>query len=413
MGVVGNSSGAGQGLPDSVRSLIERELRHRRRQQEQEWTDAKLGAFSQLRADILASIQARRLAAVFGSAPLPAYKLLVANAAAITRGWPTIVWEVIKSTLDQVPTVSVDHQTLNSMVDEFAWAITQHPFTLEYVDAERFKATVVREAIRYGLAPQDGNFRALNLEGAAWHAGIISIGREARVATGIAIDRYLFTRLRLTHPPVLENAMDGEANRFYLTGEHWSVTYKGKSRTFTNTKGLRYIAYLIQNQGKEILVSDLYYAINPPDSESADPIYSSMSEIRRGEEGLSLGDLGDAGEILTPEGKKRLEAEVRRIQDRIDDAVERGDEEDQAKLEAQQEQILGHIAAGAGLGGKPRKASSAIERIRKAVSKRIHNDIEKITPVFPDLGRHLDAAIRTGTHCQYSPHPPVEWSLDP
>jgi len=51
--------------------------------------------------------------------------------------------------------------------------------------------------------------------------------------------------------------------------------------------------------------------------------------------------------------------------------------------------------------------------MRKAVSKRIRDDIKKITTAFPNLGHHLNETIRTGTKCQYSPHPPVEWSLDP
>ena len=197
-----------------------------------------------------------------------------------------------------------------------------------------------------------------------------------------------------------------------LDGEYWRITYGGQTTSVRNTMGMRYITFLIGRQGKEVLVSDLYYAINPPESGIVDRVYSDMSETRRGEEGLSLGDLGDAGDILTPEGKKRLKAAVRRIQDGIDDAVERGDEEKQAKLEAQQEQILSHIAAGSGLGGKSRKASSAIEKVRTSVTKRIKADIKKITETNPDLGRHLDQAIRTGTSCQYAPHPAVDWHLE-
>ncbi|MEA3278357.1 MAG: hypothetical protein U9Q81_24300 [Pseudomonadota bacterium] len=198
-------------------------------------------------------------------------------------------------------------------------------------------------------------------------------------------------------------------NRIVLGGDHWTITYLGRIGIFTNTVGMRYIAYLMQHQGEEILVSDLYYAIKPREPGTADPVHSPMSEAQLGEMGLSVGDLGHAGDVLTPEGKQRLEADVRRIQDRIDDAVELGDQEKQAELEAQQEEILRHIATQSGLGGRTRKASSAIEKIRTSVTKRIKADIKKISKTIPDLGRHLDQAIHTGTHCQYSPHPRVDW----
>jgi hypothetical protein len=177
--------------------------------------------------------------------------------------------------------------------------------------------------------------------------------------------------------------------------------------------GLRYIAWLIRNQGKEMPVSDLYYAVNPPDGDAIDSIHSSMSASQLDENGLSVGDLGDAGNTLTPEGKKKLQEAIRNIQEQIEEANEFGDDEKAAQLEQKQDEIISHLAAESGLGGKPRKASSGIERLRKAVTKRIRDDIKKITSTFPDLGHHLDAAIRTGTQCQYSPHPPVEWSLDP
>lgn len=198
-------------------------------------------------------------------------------------------------------------------------------------------------------------------------------------------------------------------NRISLSGDHWNITYLGQVGIFTNTLGMHYIAYLIRDQGTPTLVSDLYYAINPPEAGTTDPVHSSMSEAQLGEMGLSVGDLGHAGDALTPDGKKRLKAEIRKIQDQIDDAAELGDQEKQAGLEARQEEILRHITTQSGLGGRTRKASSAIEKIRTSVTKRIKADIKKITKTAPDLGSHLDQAIHTGTHCQYSPHPHVDW----
>ncbi|MCP5408346.1 MAG: hypothetical protein H6963_03490 [Chromatiaceae bacterium] len=199
--------------------------------------------------------------------------------------------------------------------------------------------------------------------------------------------------------------------RFILTGDHWSITYEGQTSTFSNTKGLRYIAWLIQNQGKEIHVSHLYYAINPQDASITDADFSAMSIDQLEEQSLKVSDLGDAGDAMTPEGRNRIEAEVRRLQEKIDEAVEFGDAERRAELKSEQEKILRYLADETGLGGRSRKASSNVERIRKAVSNRINDAIQKIGKHHVSLSHHLSTKIQTGTQCRYAPEPPIEWII--
>jgi hypothetical protein len=201
-------------------------------------------------------------------------------------------------------------------------------------------------------------------------------------------------------------------SRLVLTGDFWTVTFKGKSTTLKNTLGMRYIAHLIRNQGKEIHVCDLYYAINSPAHEVTDDVHASISTEQLAEFGLSVSDLGDAGELLTPDGKKRLQAGLKELQDHIEDAKEMSDVDRQAELEEKQENILRQLKADLGLGGRPRKASSTVERLRKSVTKRIRKGRVKIKEQFLELGNHLDC-IKTGTVCQYAPPSKVEWHFDP
>ena len=53
-----------------------------------------------------------------------------------------------------------------------------------------------------------------------------------------------------------------------------------------------------------------------------------------------------------------------------------------------------------------------MERMRKAVTNRIHEAIERIAERHSSLGRHLRNAIRTGFSCSYSPDSPVTWTPD-
>ncbi|MET0107214.1 MAG: hypothetical protein ABW072_19030 [Sedimenticola sp.] len=212
--------------------------------------------------------------------------------------------------------------------------------------------------------------------------------------------------------PATQVHADEVHNRFTRTGDVWTITFNDQYKTFKNTKGLRYIEYLIRHQGKAVHVFELYYAINPTNSEATDPIHSAMSTEQLLDMGLSVGDLGDAGDTLPPEGEKYLKQHIEQIQEQIEDAIELGNYDRQLALEEEQEELFTHIAKETGLNGRTRKASSNIERVRKSVSKRISHDVKKIIDIFPDLGHHLKETLSTGTKCSYSPHPPVTWFFD-
>jgi predicted ATPase len=67
--------------------------------------------------------------------------------------------------------------------------------------------------------------------------------------------------------------------------------------------------------------------------------------------------------------------------------------------------------AALGLGGRVRRSGSAAERARTAVTARVRDAIRRISEAHPELGRHLERSVRTGTFCVYEPDRPVHWSL--
>jgi hypothetical protein len=45
------------------------------------------------------------------------------------------------------------------------------------------------------------------------------------------------------------------------------------------------------------------------------------------------------------------------------------------------------------------------------VTGRLRDTVRRIEANLPDLGRHLDRSIITGTHCRYQPAEPVAWDV--
>lgn len=190
-------SGSGKNsptLPEEVQYLIARKLRHRQREQEKSLISANQATYSNLHDEVVANIRSRALGAAFISVPLAAYHEVVVNAMALTKEWPGIVWETIASTLEKAQVLVRDGSVLNKIVDEFSWAIGQHPFTLSIIDPERFKGIVHMEAGRYGIIQQDVLVefdRQLSLAATAAQCGIITNANHAREDVGIAVDDYM------------------------------------------------------------------------------------------------------------------------------------------------------------------------------------------------------------------------------
>jgi hypothetical protein len=56
-----------------------------------------------------------------------------------------------------------------------------------------------------------------------------------------------------------------------------------------------------------------------------------------------------------------------------------------------------------GLGGRSRRSGSDAERARVNVQRRLRDALRRIAELNPEIGRHLEDSVRTGTFCQYSP----------
>ena len=75
--------------------------------------------------------------------------------------------------------------------------------------------------------------------------------------------------------------------------------------------------------------------------------------------------------------------------------------------------LVRELSRAVGLSGRNRRASSASERARVAVTRAVRQAIARIGEHDPVLGAHLTRTIRTGTYCAYLPDPraPAEWGF--
>jgi hypothetical protein len=181
-------------------------------------------------------------------------------------------------------------------------------------------------------------------------------------------------------------------NEFRREGDYWLVVFDDRTVRVRDLKGMRYLARLLAAPGRELHVVDLVSA------EAG---------------GTTQLDLGDAGEILDPRAKAAYRRRLTEIDEDIEEARASGDSQREEQADAERDFLLRELSRAVGLGGRSRRAGSASERARAGVTRAIRQAMVRISEHHPQLGEHLDLAIRTGTYCAYLPDPraPSGWKL--
>jgi tetratricopeptide (TPR) repeat protein len=197
-------------------------------------------------------------------------------------------------------------------------------------------------------------------------------------------------------------------NTIRREGEYWTVTYEGSLVRLRDSKGLRYLATLLANPGREFHVLDL-------ESEEHRRAPSPSARRRWSEaEGMMVRpDLGDAGELLDASAKAAYKARLHDLEEEMVEAESFNDPARAAKAREEIDFIASELARAVGLGGRDRRAAAHAERARLNVTRAIRASMENLARANPALGLHLSSTVRTGRYCSYTPDPRAEiaWEL--
>lgn len=182
-------------------------------------------------------------------------------------------------------------------------------------------------------------------------------------------------------------------NVFRLEGDTWALTFDGRTVRVRDRKGVRYIARLLEEPGREISALDLAAA-----------------------EGASDGDAprGDSGPLLDAKAKQAYRRRLEEIEADIREAEEHGDRGRASRATEERELLARELSRAFGLGGRERPAAgSATERARVSVTRAMRQALLRIAEHHAALGAHLNHAIATGTFCAYAPDPKdtIKWKV--
>lgn len=184
---------------------------------------------------------------------------------------------------------------------------------------------------------------------------------------------------------------------FRREGEYWSIAFDGDAFRLRDSKGLRYLAALLARPGQEVLALDLA------------AVGSAGSNTRPAPEDDLSAEVGD--DVLDRRARDAYRQRLEELRDTVAEAESFGDTERASRAREEMEFLAGELAAGIGLGGRPRPAVSPSERARQSVTKAIRGALSRIAEQSPRLGEHLRTTVHTGTYCSYTPdsRSPISW----
>jgi TolB-like protein/tetratricopeptide (TPR) repeat protein len=177
---------------------------------------------------------------------------------------------------------------------------------------------------------------------------------------------------------------DPDVARFRREGPVWNLEFDGLSVQLLHQKGFSDLARLLVQPGVEVHCLEL--ADRPAETAGSTP-------------------------QLDERARREIQARARELQHEIDQAEAAHDLAQAARAREELDQIVELLSGALGLGGRSRALGSAAERARSAVTWRIRSGVKKIAKAHPQLGRHLENAVRTGTFCSYQPERPLEWRV--
>lgn len=208
-------------------------------------------------------------------------------------------------------------------------------------------------------------------------------------------------------------APTAEGNVFRKEGQFWTIKYQGQVVHVPNTKGWRYIAYLVHHEGREFHALTLATALEGHHVDAPRWGHSQPSGTTLREPSLHVA--GGGGMRFQPEAG--TQDEYRR---RWNEIKEDEEELQQAERENNQERVIElkevidwrkrQLAADIGIGGRERTTAEPYEKARKAISNAINRGLRNIVEEHPALYEHLDAAIKQGTHLSYTPNTAPKWN---
>jgi len=198
-------------------------------------------------------------------------------------------------------------------------------------------------------------------------------------------------------------------NVFLKQGDTWIVGYSGALLPLGDSKGMRYLAFLISHPNRSFTAANLFEAVEQAPLPGAGG-RSSLSAAEMEEAGLAVSGPSDAGPVIDRETQESIRGRILDLNGEEEEARERNDPGAAGTARVEREQLEEYLLSAIGLRGRLRRANDDYGRIRQRVYMNIHRTLTRLQAQLPGLHTHLENSIKTAPLFVYKPDRDIPWS---
>jgi pimeloyl-ACP methyl ester carboxylesterase len=191
------------------------------------------------------------------------------------------------------------------------------------------------------------------------------------------------------------------AGEWVREGDYWTVRFGERELRIRDSKGIRYLAELLNRPDTELAALELQAVGTGPTPRV--PV-DREAELR---------EEADLGPVLDARAKAQYRERLTALEAERQEAEAFRDPERAARARSEYEQLANELAVAVGHGSRDRRTGSPEERARVNVTRAIKTAIRSIGRYDRALGDHLGSAIITGRLCVYRPRrsQPPQWRV--
>lgn len=195
---------------------------------------------------------------------------------------------------------------------------------------------------------------------------------------------------------------DRSTATFTCDGDTRTVCFGGRTVLVRDLKGLRYLARLLAEPGREFHVLDLVAVEN-----------GTLPVDRPGAASELDGEAGAGLPVIDAQAREAYRRRLAEVDEDIEDAARMNDVGRLELAQRDRDYLVAELTQAVGLGGRHRAVGSTAERARTSVARSLRYALRRLAAHHPTLATHLEQAVRTGTYCSYTPDPlaPIEWEV--
>jgi hypothetical protein len=189
--------------------------------------------------------------------------------------------------------------------------------------------------------------------------------------------------------------VENRPNSLEMRGSYWQICYENRSAIIDDSRGLRYIALLIEHTGQ-----------------NKGPLHATELVALAKGAGNVLLELPSKDPVIDATAENQITKRLEQIAFERNDACARGDYDRVGALDAEVEDITAEFERLKGRGRKKATFNNDGEKARKAVSKAIADTLAKLgsMPEMERLATYLTESIRKGQWLSYNGN--IEWKIN-